>query len=317
MDELSSRILLYNTTVVGCAPTQLEEAIVEMPMALPVQTVNSTSPSPPAISSGTPMPLVTLESASCPSSMHSAPLTIQRKEFYLLTSQSVAALSKSFKKAGAEVRAWLETLTENELRQLSTRADAEREVTVNVGGGPYALLPAHLQLQCVVGDVAWARAGGGWLAISGAPGAKTWAGWKREGVTAVVTLLRESEPQFKQIERGCEHHGMVWVHAPLSGRGAAINPDLDDLKSWALLQETVPRLLSTGHHVILHCAAGMHRTGTAAFRTLRGFGLSTEESLLTVQALRPVTHGALLEQVKRQDGARPLWAVADELVFSD
>ena len=68
-------------------------------------------------------------------------------------------------------------------------------------------------------------------------------------------------------------------------------------------------------HVVLHCAAGMHRTGTAAFCGLRRCGFSATDALEAIELIRPITHAELLKVEKRFE--KPLWVIADELLCKD
>lgn len=246
-------------------------------------------------------------------------------DIWRLAGSSVKAIMKSFRSDGAKVKAWLDQLPYAELLALSQRASLAR---AGGGGGEGSsvlvseeeaeglseacrLEADHLELQRSEGSLGWCRLWNGSLAIQGAPGKSKAKDWAREGATCVVTLLREAEPLMQPSCAGVLSAGLRLEHAPLSGKSAVTSPDELDRATWQKLDELMPALLKEGERVVVHCAAGMHRTGSVAFRACRLSGLSPEETLLAVEKMRPVTHEALLHPEK--DG-RPLWTVAEKVL---
>jgi protein-tyrosine phosphatase len=53
--------------------------------------------------------------------------------------------------------------------------------------------------------------------------------------------------------------------------------------------------LEAGESILLHCSAGIHRTGMVAFALLRWRGASPEEALGLIEALCPETRTGLRE----------------------
>ena len=153
----------------------------------------------------------------------------------------------------------------------------------------------------------------GRLCARGAPSAKKVREWKEAGATAVVTLLRSDENQIGPIEAACTGQELVWLHLPLSGKKAVPSsttalhlPSLslllslqpaDTLHTIGVLKKLqvaseqsqrsdfdnrslsraveVAELLQQGASVIVHCAAGMHRTGVMCYLAQRYAGLPT------------------------------------------
>eukprot|EP00747_Dinoflagellata_sp_TGD_P210042 gnl/TRDRNA2_/TRDRNA2_83377_c0_seq1.p1 gnl/TRDRNA2_/TRDRNA2_83377_c0~~gnl/TRDRNA2_/TRDRNA2_83377_c0_seq1.p1 ORF type:complete len:312 (-),score=49.02 gnl/TRDRNA2_/TRDRNA2_83377_c0_seq1:50-985(-) len=233
----------------------------------------------------------------------------------VLSAQAAGAVRRDFGAAGPSIKAYLEALRPADLQNLSAQAHATGHAEVEVGNGRVQLLSVHLELQWNQAVLAWARVRNGRLAAAGAPSEKAVREWAREGATCVVSLLKDEEPAFASSRKACEALGLRWEHRPLSGKRAVTGPSAADLESWGGLAGLMPRLLDDGYDVVLHCAAGMHRTGTVAYRTLRTCGFSAEEALATIAEMRPVTHEALLH-VERACG-RPLWAIADALDVDD
>merc|ERR1719231_1256035 len=140
--------------------------------------------------------------------------------------------------------------------------------------------------------------------------------WLDVGVTVVVTLLRDDEPHFKGIQEVCARAGLLWLHLPLSGKksitktGVARNEA--DTASLRRVSE-VAMLLRDGESVVVHCAAGMHRTGAVCYIALRLLGYNPEQALDKILQTRPVTHHELTKEMRRH---APLQKCA-ELVLSE
>jgi hypothetical protein len=138
-------------------------------------------------------------------------------------------------------------------------------------------------------DFRWVSVGVGRLALWHRPGWKRIPHLKAAGCDHVVTLLstREEAERVGEAVRGA---GMEWTWIPLaSGRppqGRQNTPIL----------EALPRIsadLDRGRSVLIHCSAGMHRTGMIAYALLRFRGVERDRSLELIEAARPHTRNAL------------------------
>eukprot|EP00040_Diaphanoeca_grandis_P009132 m.47778 g.47778 ORF g.47778 m.47778 type:complete len:348 (+) comp20568_c0_seq2:215-1258(+) len=136
--------------------------------------------------------------------------------------------------------------------------------------------------------------GSGRLTLAGAPSAVRLVTFKEMGVTHVITLQKVTEPQFKGVETGCLQNELGWVHISISG-GRVDDPQ--DITNLQRLKE-VMELLKCGSSVLVHCAAGMHRTGVVAYLLLRMAGATIEESLQGIYHMRRVTHEELTKRRK-------------------
>jgi len=69
-----------------------------------------------------------------------------------------------------------------------------------------------------------------------------------------------------------------WQHLPMRDFGLGANPE-----AFRQGVETLIHSLRVGDRVLLHCAAGIGRTGTVAACVLKGLGLEVEEALQRVR----------------------------------
>ena len=128
--------------------------------------------------------------------------------------------------------------------------------------------------------------GGGALALTHRPKLRDFALLRDEqGATHLVTLLAANE-QAAQVGAAAEAAGLTWVWIPMQGanvpsaeRTAALSGELDKVRD----------LIAGGARVVVHCSAGIHRTGMFGYALLRTCGLAPEAAMETLATLRPVT----------------------------
>jgi protein-tyrosine phosphatase len=72
--------------------------------------------------------------------------------------------------------------------------------------------------------------------------------------------------------------GRRWLHLPLRNYGGA-----RDAQAFKDGIDDLARRLEAGESVLLHCAAGIGRTGTAAVCVLKRLGLPTAQALVRVR----------------------------------
>ena len=110
------------------------------------------------------------------------------------------------------------------------------------------------------------------------------------GCNMIVTLQGVTEdPNIKTLPVVCQETRMEWIqidwwknyfqHAGAQGHPAIIK----------LLEEIV-NSVRRGHTVLLHCAAGVHRTGMCVYGVLRRLGMSRNETLDFIKQLRLITY---------------------------
>ncbi len=147
------------------------------------------------------------------------------------------------------------------------------------------------------GDARWAPLFHHGVGAAGAPGRARLAGWARAQVTDVVTLQRREE-MAPWLEGACAEAGLRWHHFPLSGRrleAAGDRSSVARLIAWTLQMEQA----TEPARIMVHCAAGLHRTGVALYVMMRCAGLSPEDALDNIRRARPLTADELHRTTRR------------------
>jgi hypothetical protein len=124
---------------------------------------------------------------------------------------------------------------------------------------------------------------GGMLALTHRPKKKDLPAFRTDGITHVLTLLTEREGA-KELGSLVVSAGLAWIWCPLDG--ANTRASLEDV---APALDAAKAALKGGGHVVVHCSAGVHRTGMFGYALLRIMGLEPPEARACLRALRPVT----------------------------
>lgn len=118
--------------------------------------------------------------------------------------------------------------------------------------------------------------------------------WGAEGV---VTLLEQAEMEMLEIRHlpsSAEHHGLWWRHLPIRDMCA---PDDEFDATWAMESEYLRGILNQGGRFVVHCWAGLGRTGTIAARLLVEFGLEPSTAIDQVREVRPGSIQSLAQEI--------------------
>ena len=140
-------------------------------------------------------------------------------------------------------------------------------------------------------DLAWAPVGAGRLSLWHRPGKKHLGAIRDAGATHVVTLLSEKEGG-REIGNAVETAGMGWVWLPMPG---AQEPEGGAREALEQGLAELSRLLDEGRSLLIHCSAGIHRTGMVAFALLRLRGLTRDEALAAIGQARAHTREGVQE----------------------
>jgi len=138
----------------------------------------------------------------------------------------------------------------------------------------------------------WIELGAGRLTVRGRPSHKALPGLRGDGCTHIVTLLseREGAPLLGEAVKAA---GMEWFWFPLPNG----TPPTGEARDRAVERiEQMSRLIDVGGSLLIHCAAGIHRTGMIAYALLRWRGLEPESALERLGAMRTHTREGVHEK---------------------
>lgn len=131
----------------------------------------------------------------------------------------------------------------------------------------------------------WIELGAGRLTVRGRPSHKALPGLRGDGCTHIVTLLSEREGA-RELGDAVKAAGMGWVWCPLPNG----TPPVGDAHARVVQSiEEMSRLVDAGGSLLIHCAAGIHRTGMIAYGLLRWRGLAPDVALERLGAMRAHT----------------------------
>ena len=147
------------------------------------------------------------------------------------------------------------------------------------------------------------RPGAGRIGLVSCPGRHdphaSGGGWARDlaadldairawGAVAVMTLVEADELALLGVAamgREVAARGMAWIHLPIADMTV---PDAAFERAWR--EDAGPRLhalLARRRDVVLHCRAGLGRTGTIAARLLVETGTPADAAIRAIRAARP------------------------------
>ena len=111
--------------------------------------------------------------------------------------------------------------------------------------------------------------------------------WRKSNVVMVITLLEEIEHHklgLVRLVRELEAEKTTWRHFPIPNMKP---PKQDTVPYLENLVEEVASIFSNDSKVVIHCHAGLGRTGMVAATFLTSLGLKPEEAIATIRMHRP------------------------------
>ena len=111
---------------------------------------------------------------------------------------------------------------------------------------------------------------------------------QQQGCTVVITLQSETELP-REIKGYCKQVGLRWIWVALQGANKKL---LESNNTAWLIREALcsaHELLKSGERMLIHCAAGIHRTGLFTYALLRICGYDKERTLDNIRQIRQVT----------------------------
>lgn len=133
--------------------------------------------------------------------------------------------------------------------------------------------------------IGWVPVCHGFMAVSHRPKKKIFPTLKLQGCTHLLTLLSEREGA-REIGDAAKHAGIEWLWFPLESGDPLDSAREVEVRSFF---EQIRPILESPHHILVHCSAGIHRTGMVTYALLRYLGLEPTEARSKLHEMRPMT----------------------------
>jgi len=134
--------------------------------------------------------------------------------------------------------------------------------------------------------------GAGAVAITHRPKLKLLPTMRSAGVTHLVTLLSKREGALV-MGNAARAAGLEWIWIDLPN---GQQPAPESNRNIVAALTTLVDLIRNGAHMVIHCSAGIHRTGMFTYALLRAHGLDRGEAMSTLTRLRAATAEGVGEQ---------------------
>jgi len=148
------------------------------------------------------------------------------------------------------------------------------------------------------------KVGNGRIALYHRPREVDFPRLREMGCTHIVTLLKEKE-HAEHYGDMAKKAGINWIWLPVPNGNY---PEGEVHKSLIQAMPQLSQLLDEGCSLLIHCSAGIHRTGTVAYGLLRWRGIEGNEAMRIIGRIRKETTEGMLEKRRRwgDENARPI-----------
>jgi len=112
------------------------------------------------------------------------------------------------------------------------------------------------------------------------------AGFQEWGATGIVTLNQEEELHglgLGDLGHQLMEAGFSWRHLPIEDMNVP-EPEFED--TWQIESQQICASLAAGERIVIHCLAGLGRTGMIAARLLVDMGMGPERAIIEVRRVR-------------------------------
>ena len=190
-------------------------------------------------------------------------------------------------------------------RVTPTAAPMQRVECVN-------LSPRHFPHGEAGDAIKYIPVGKGCLAARGRPTVDDLSAWKPHLLVTLSQSYEDGKRIRKIQDRVDQCSGMQWLHLHMNQLSSKANSTLSEADEQSLLKvDLVLQRLRSGDRVVVHCHAGLHRTGLFIYILLRRHGFAPGEAL---EALRTTRRRAYDEMTWRK-GNRSTLADKAETAF--
>lgn len=147
--------------------------------------------------------------------------------------------------------------------------------------------------------------GGGKIGLSPFPKIHELQDFKIWRAKYLVTLVEAQELAFlgiRDMRKQAEQVGLDWHHLPVGDMAA---PDAAFEAGWAKSGPLFRKTLLGGGRLVVHCRAGLGRTGMVGARLLVELGVAPDAAIAAIRKARPGS----IETVEQEEHVRACQAV--------
>lgn len=114
---------------------------------------------------------------------------------------------------------------------------------------------------------------------------------KGQGVTAILSMMADEEMKnlnAQSLPEVCDKNGIQWFNMETDDHKV---PGEEALSKWDQYKDKLIDVINQGEKIAVHCKGGTGRTGVGIAMILLELGLSGEQAVTDVKALKPGAFG--------------------------